>query len=179
MSQEHISDFGLHVLVHTPRQDLGLVQRLIPDDATLRRTRIDHRRHPHDPNRIFLRRLGPSGLDQQRRQQVRQQLGPETVGGHAELVALRAPRVARRQHHASVMEEHVEPVLPRQEVPGRGPDGAQVGQVDDDAGEAAGAGGELVPYALDGGLDLALGPGGEVDGAVLLVEELGELEADA
>lgn len=170
MSQEHIPNLCLHVLVHTPRQELGLVQRLVPDDAPLRRARIDHRRHPHDPDRIFLRRLGPRGPNQQRRQEVRQQLGPEAVGGHAQLVALRALRIIGRQHHAGVVEEHVEPVLPRQEVLGRGPDGAQVGQVDDDAGEAAGAGGELLLYALDGGLDLALGPGGDVDGAVLLVE---------
>lgn len=139
MSQEHIANFGLHILVHTPRQELGLIQRLVPDDAPLRRARVDHRRHPHDPDGILLGRLGPRGLDQQRRQEVRQQLGAEAVGGHAQLVALRALGAARRQHHTRVVEKHVEPVLAREEALRRGPDGPQVGQVDHDAGEAAGA----------------------------------------
>lgn len=170
MSQEHVAHLGLHILVHTPRQELRLIHRLIPDDSPLRRTSIDHRGHPHDPDRIFPGRLGPRGLDQQRRQEVRQQLGPEAVGGHAQLVALGALRIARRQHHAGVVEEHVEPGFLCQEVLGRGPDSAQVGQVDDDTGEAAVAGREFLFYALYGCLDLALGPGGDVDGAVLLVE---------
>ena len=178
MSQEHVPNLGLHVLVHATGQELGLIQRLIPDDATLRPICIDHRRHPHDPNGVLLRRLSPGSPDQQRRQEVRQQLGAQAVGGHAQLVALRALGVVGRQHHAGVVEEHVEPVFSGQEVLGRGADRAQVGQVDHDAVEAAGAGGELLLYALDGGFDLAFRSGGNVDGAVLLVEQLGQLEAN-
>lgn len=85
-------------------------------------------------------------------------------------MALGALRIARCQHHAGIVEEHVEPGFLCQEVLGRGPDCAQVGQVGDDTGEAAAAGGEFMFYAVYGGLDLALGSGGDIDGAVLLVE---------
>ena len=77
------------------------------------------------------------------------------------------------------MEEDVEAVLVFEELDGGGADGGQVGEVEEHGDEVAFAVGVVLLEGGDGGVEVGLGAGGEVDFGVLGVEHAGELVAYA
>nr|POE94673.1 hypothetical protein CFP56_16910 [Quercus suber] len=175
--QQHVARLGLRVVLAAAAVHLGRAGLRVELDAAHRRGHGRERRGPGHAHAARGRRRGR--LLQQRRQVGGEEPGPEAVGAHLQLVALRGLGAERGRHDAGVVGEDIEALLPAEELVGGGADGGQVGEIELEVLEAAVGGGVEGAQGLDGGGALVRTAAGEVDGAVLGVEELGELEADA
>ena len=79
----------------------------------------------------------------------------------------------RGDHNAGVVDEGVQSGVLREESGGRGGDGGEVGEVEVQEVEGSGGVGATGFDGGDGGLGFGLGTGGDVDGGVVEVEDVG------
>ena len=157
---------------------LLLVVQVFQINSALGTDRLRRRRtHPDDPDTTPWRAL--RSLDQQRREQLREQEGRDIVRSELQLVALFRLRAGRSVHYGCIILEDVKSRLLGQELLRRRLDGAEVFEVEVQIHQFA-LGGRDIGFDLRGDfLRFRLGARGKVDFCIGGVEDLGEFFPDA
>lgn len=175
--QEHVARLGLPVVgALVGVRDGGA--RAVERDAVGGRGQVDgDRGRPGDADGAGGGDRG--GLAEEREELLRQEVVAEDVGGELQLVALRGAGAGGRRHDAGVVGEDVEAGFAREEGGRGGLDGGQVGEVDAQELEAPLRGREGGADGVDGGGGFGGRAPRDVDGAVVRIEDAGQVEADA
>lgn len=172
---QHIA--GLAPPILDPGVLVPVIGHVLEINDTARRQVNGTGGHPHDAHRVLGRCGG--ALLQHGMQELRQEEVADVVGAELQLVALGGLGARGGHHDAGIEPEHVEARLEAQELLGGLGNGAQVGEVEGQEDEVALGLGVLLPERGDGRRGLVLGPRGQVDFCVVLVQDGGELLAYA